>query len=247
MKKFVCTIALCFMGFTGLRAQKSLAPSEFFPLTAGTYWVYKGKVRWYDFENDKPASVDVTWKMSVMRVIRKPGLVAAIVTGFPGDLDWSAGTTEPKPWLILEDEKHEIFYENLDPDFDLSKLNGDDRVFDKFLVEDNFFFQWPLRQGAKFCEEEAKKREDGMYCWVVAQTAMKKLESVKGSPADEQPVFQLQYRTLPDDTTMELVPGIGLLSYQYHHHGTTAETELQLVEFHPAPESSGVQGQGSKP
>jgi hypothetical protein len=247
MKKFVCAIALCFMGFTALRAQKPLAPNEFFPLTEGTYWVYKGKVRWYDFENGKPASADVTWKMSVMRVIRKPGVVAAIVTGFPGDLDWSAGTTEPKPWLILEDEKHQIFYENLGPDFDLSKLNGDDRVFDKFLVEDNFFFQWPIRQGAKFCEEEAKKREDGMYCWVVAQTAMKKLESVKGSPADEQPVFQLQYRTLPDDTTMELVPGIGLLSYQYHHHGTTAETELRLVEFHPAPESSDVQGQGPKP
>ena len=54
---------------------------------------------------------------------------------------------------------------------------------------------------------------------------------------DDQPVFQLQYLTLPDDTTMELVPGVGLVSYQYHHHGTVADTELQLVEFHPAPGS----------
>ena len=33
---------------------------------------------------------------------------------------------------------------------------------------------------------------------------------------------------------MELSPGIGILSYQYHHHGTVADTSLTLVEFHPA-------------
>jgi hypothetical protein len=242
MKKFVFATVLCLMGLTWLDAQKPATPSEFFPLSAGTYWVYKGTVRWYDFEGDKPASAEVTWKMSVERVIRKQGLVAAVVTGFPADLDWSAGTTEPKPWLILEDEKHQVYYENLSPDFDLSKLNGDEHVFDKFLVEDNLFFQRPLRQGAKFCDEEAKKRDDNMYCWVVAEVAKKKLQSVKGAPVDDQAVFQMQYRTLPDDTTMELVLGVGLLSYEYHHHGSVADTELQLVEFHPAPESSNVQG-----
>jgi hypothetical protein len=41
------------------------------------------------------------------------------------------------------------------------------------------------------------------------------------------------------------VPGIGLVSYEYHHHGSVADTALQLVEFHPAPEASQVQG--SKP
>jgi hypothetical protein len=245
MKKLILAMAICLVGFAGLRAQKPASPGGFFPLTPGTYWIYKGTVRWDDPESDKPGSADVTWKMTVEKVIRKQGVVAAIVTGFPADLDWSGGTTEPKPWLILEDDKHRIFYENLGPDFDLSKLNGDDHVFDKFLVEDNFFFQWPLRQGAKFCGEEAMKRDDDMYCWTVNQVAKKKLQNVKGAPVDDQPVFQIQYRTLPDDTTMELVPNLGILSYQYHHHGTAADTELQLIEFHPAPEIPNPQG--SKP
>jgi len=50
---------------------------------------------------------------------------------------------------------------------------------------------------------------------------------------------------MPDDTTVELAQGIGVLRYEYHHHGTTADTELRLVEFHAAGESSEVQG--SKP
>ena len=242
MRTFVSSFVLCLIGFSWSHAQNPAPPREFFPLTPGTYWVYKGTVRWEEAEEEKPASTEVTWKMSVDRVIRKKGIVAAIVTGFPADLDWSGGKAGPKPWLILEDEGHRLYYENLGPDYDLAKLNGDEHVFDKFRVDDNFLFQWPLRQGAKFCDEEAKKREDEMYCWVVTEVTSRNLKSVQGAPANEQAVFQLQYRTNPDDTTMELVPGIGLLSYEYHHHGTVADTELQLVEFHPAPESADVQG-----
>jgi hypothetical protein len=241
-KPLISIILPFVLGFVTLHAQKPAEPARFFPFTPGTYWLYKGTVHWYDFENDRPASAEVNWKMSVQKVIRRQGITAAVVTGFPGDLDWTAGTTEPKPWLILEDDKHDVYYENLGPEFDLTRLNGDDHVFDKFMVEDNFFFQWPLRQGAKFCGEDAKKREDDMYCWVVEQSASKKLSEVKGVSAGDQTAFQLKYRTLPDDTTVELVPGLGLLSYEYHHHGTVADTELQLVEFHPAPESSEVQG-----
>jgi hypothetical protein len=241
-KTLIYASLLWAIGFAPLLAQKPTEPARFFPFNPGAYWVYKGTVRWYDFENDKPASAEVTWKMSVQKVLRTQGITAAVVTGFPGDLDWTAGTTEAKPWLILEDQKHDVYYENLGPEFDLTKLNGDDHVFDKFMAEDNFFFRWPLQQGAKFCGEDAKKREDGMYCWVVEQSVTKNLSTVKGVPASDQTAFQLKYRTLPDDTTVELVPGVGLLSYEYHHHGTMADTELQLVEFHPGPESSEIQG-----
>jgi hypothetical protein len=242
MKRIIYAMALCLIGFVGVHAQKPSGPSEFFPMATGTYWIYKGTVRWFDPEGDQPGSAEVTWKMTVERVIRRKGIVAAVMTGFPADLDWSAGTTEPKPWLFIEDEKHRVFFENLGPDFDLSRLNGDDHVFDKFMVDDNLFFQWPVSQGAKFCDEEAKKREDGNYCWNVAEMKKKKLQGVSGAPAEERPVFRMEYWTLPDDQKIELAPGVGVLSYNYHHHGTVADTELQLVEFHPAPDSTHVQG-----
>jgi hypothetical protein len=246
MNRLALASVLSLIALPLLYAEKPATPGEFFPMSAGTYWVYKGTVRWDDPESDKPGSAEVTWKMTVERVIQRKGVVAAVVSGFPGDLDWSAGTTEPKPWLFIEDEKHRVFYENLGPNFELSELNGDDHVFDKFMVDDNFFFQWPVHQGAKFCDEDAKKREDGYYCWVVAEITEKKLQpAVSGAPADEQPVFRMEYWTLPDDQKIELVPGLGVLSYRYHHHGTLADTDLRLVEFHPAPQRSG--GQGPKP
>ena len=245
MKRLALAVLLSLIALSLLHAGKPAKPGEFFPLSVGTYWVYKGSVGWYDFENDKPASEEVSWKMSVVKVIRRKGIVAGIVIGFPADLDWSAGSTEPKPWLILEDEKHQVYYENLGPDFDLSKFDAPDVVFDKFLVEDNFFFQWPLHKGAKFCDAESKKREDNMYCWVVAEEETKKLNEVKGAPTEEQTVYRIRYLSQPDETEMELVPGLGLLSYEYHHHGSVADTSLRLVEFHPAAESS--EGPGPKP
>jgi hypothetical protein len=244
MRKIAYALMLCILSSALLSARNSTPADsdQFFPFTVGTYWVYKGTVRWDDPEEEKPGSAEVTWKMTVQRVIRKRGVIAAVVIGFPADLDWSAGTTEPKPWLILETNKHQVYYLNLGPDFDLAKLNADDQLFDKFLVVDNLLFEWPLKQDAKYCDEEAKKRDDGMYCWVVAQSKKKKLDSVKGAPTEEQTIFQMEYRTLPDDTTMEVVPGVGLLSYRYHHHGTVADTELQLAEFHPAPATMEPQG-----
>jgi hypothetical protein len=214
--------------------QKNETSKEFFPFRIGTYWVYTGTVRWYDNETDKPASTDVTWKMTVERVIRRKGVVAAVVSGYPADLDFTAGTTEPKPWLLLENEDHQIYFENLGPDYDLAKLEGDDHVFDKFMTSENVFFQWPLKPGAKYCSEEAKNREDEMYCWVVAEVKARKSAAIKGIGGGEQTIYRLQYRTNPDDTSVELLPGVGLLSYKYHHHGTVADTELELTEYHAA-------------
>jgi hypothetical protein len=47
----------------------------------------------------------------------------------------------------------------------------------------------------------------------------------------------LRYATNPDDTEMEVSPGIGVLSYEYHHHGTVANASLTLVEFHSGNEA----------
>jgi len=42
----------------------------------------------------------------------------------------------------------------------------------------------------------------------------------------------LEYWSNPDNAQFAFVPGVGITKYAYHHHGTVADTELQLVEFH---------------
>jgi hypothetical protein len=207
----------------------------FFPLTPGTWWLYRGTIRWTESETNKPAANRASIRMQVERVIQKPEFTIAVISGFPGDLDWSNGQVDPKPSLLIETRNHEIFLGDLPPDFDYAKLEKDSAFLAKFLSQDNLIFRWPLKKGMKFGDAESLERPDDRYCWVVATQQRKILKEIKGISPKPVEIFLLQFVTNPDDEQMELSPGIGILSYQYHHHGTVAETSLTLVEFHPAP------------
>ena len=204
----------------------------FFPLTPGTWWLYRGTVTWTDQQTEKEDHAGITLKMSVEKVIQKPEFVIAVLSGFPRDLDWATGEVPAMPWLLIETKRHEIFLNPLPPDFEYAKLEKDAVAVDKLLAEDNLLFRWPLKEGMKFGDPESLHRDDSPYCWVVASQETKKPGEIKALPSLSAEVFRLRYVTNPDDTEMELSPGIGILSYQYHHHGTVAETSLTLVEFH---------------
>jgi len=207
----------------------------FFPLTPGTWWLYRGTVTWSDQQTGTKARAEVTLKMTVQKVIQKPEFTIAVLSGFPRDLDWATGEVPAMPWLLIETKRHEVFLNSLPPDFDYAKLEKDAASLVKFLSEDNLLFRWPLKKGMKFGDAESMKREDGEYCWVVADEQRKSLDDIKGLTClFSGDVFLLRYATNPDDTEMELLPGVGILTYQYHHHGTVADTSLTLVEFHPA-------------
>jgi hypothetical protein len=222
-----------------IAAQQAASTQQFLPLAAGTWWLYSGTVTWSGQQMEKESHANVTLKMTVERVIQKPEFTIALLSGFPRDLDWATSEVAAMPWLLIETKRHEVFVNSLPPDFDYAKLDKDAAVLERFLAEDNLLFRWPLKKGMKFGDAESLRREDAHYCWVVATQETKKLDEIKGLRSRSAEVFQLQYITNPDDTEMEISPGIGILSYQYHHHGTVAATSLTLVEFHSAQTSPG--------
>ena len=217
-------------------------PDFFFPLTAGTWWLYRGTVTWSDQQTEKDAHTDVTLKMTVEKVIQKPEFTIAVLSGFPRDLDWATGEVAPMPWLLIETGRHEVFLNPLPPDFNFAKLDQDAATLGRLLAEDNLLFRWPLKLGMKFGDAESVRRDDAHYCWVVATQETKELAEIKGFPGRSAEVSVLRYITNPDDTKIEISPGIGILAYQYHHHGTVAETSLSLVEFHPGQPLPAVSG-----
>ena len=77
-----------------------------------------------------------------------------------------------------------------------------------------------------------------MYCCIVESEEEENLEGSSGEKSRSAPVFTISYRTNPDDTQIELSPGMGIIAYRYHHHGTTATTDVRLAEFHPGPDPS---------
>jgi hypothetical protein len=210
-------------------------PGEhFLPLAPGTYWVYKGTVTSGDATSDpvKEVTENVSITMKVEKVYTKPELTAAVISGYPGDLDWSNGQVDTKPSLLIETSKHEVFLNSLPPDFDYKKLEADAASLEKLMPVENLLFHWPLKEGMKFGDEESVKRDDGMYCWLVLDQHKEKLAGIKGIAPREAEVSMLRFATHPDDMELVVTPGIGILYYRYNHHGTIAGTDVHLTEFH---------------
>ena len=211
-----------------------------FPLSPGTEWIYRGFVRSPDEDSTVGKVTGVTWKMSVVRTVERDGILAAVVSGFPGDLNWSEGDAQPQLSMLIETDDSK-FYLNSEWNTQAVKDQLDNPKYPlRELVEtDDWFLQLPLVEGKKFCDEQAMARDDGEYCWVAGPPHPADLHGVKGVAAPgARNAYELRYATNPDDTEIEFVEGIGITSYEYHHHGTVAETDVHLIEFHPA-ESAG--------
>jgi len=206
---------------------------EDFPLTLGTYWVYQGTVRYWvkGLENGKIAHV--TWKTSITRAVDRDGLRIAVVKGMPGDLDWSEGDTTPSLSIVIRTQNGKFYLiEDDEAKSLLSQLDNPRYSWQQVPIDDDWFLQLPLAKGKKFCGAEGMQRTDDHYCWVAGPPRAALLADVKGVSPGKRIAYRVEYFTNPDDDEFDFVPGIGMVSYEYHHHGTTADTELHLVEFH---------------
>jgi hypothetical protein len=235
------TIGMILLGFVSfaksdLTAQEPEAP-EVFPLSEGTSWVYQGTVRWFDFNSVKVAKTRVTWTTQVKRVTRHQHLTAAVINGFPWDLDWSDGHPQPTDSLLLASDDGGYYVRQFkDVKDGVKRLADSSDSLQDLIDPDDVFLQLPLAKGKKFsCDPDAVARDDNMYCWVVSSVDRISLLTVKGLEAKQYRVYEVSFRTNPDDTELQFLPGVGLISYQYHHHGSIADTDLKLVAFHKNP------------
>jgi len=91
-----------------------------------------------------------------------------------------------------------------------------------------------VRPDMKAGESVARRTDDdphnGAYRWFVSENLAGVPLVAKHLPADS-PGFRLTLRTLPDDTVIDFIPGVGMTRYQYRHHGTVAEADLHLVSL----------------
>jgi hypothetical protein len=226
-------LVLLFFSSDSSSGQNSSLTTDAFPPSQGTYWIYRGIVR-SQGPNSKVSENKVTWKMQIKRVIRRPNVTAFVINGFPSDLDWSDGTAEPQDSLVIQTQDNKLYRIEIQALPDTLRRLGDPHDDLAGVLNDNdLFLKLPLHKGDKFCEAESMTRNDGMYCWVVESVRSASFKAVKGLPSFQRKAFTVSYRTLPDDSEFDFVPGLGITGYGYHHHGTVAETEVRLVEFHP--------------
>ena len=225
---------MCLLWGICAHAQASETAQGSFPLSQGTMWTYAGLVRWTHAGTNEVSETKVIWKTEVLRVIHRNGLSVAVIRGFPGDLDWSDGRPTPGDSLIIRSVQDRFYIISSDNSADaLRRLDDAKDSLSGLLSDDNLFFGLPIKAGSKFCDADGMARPDGMYCWVVGAPQRHSLVGVRGAATREATAYTVEYRTAPDDTEFVFVPGIGVVGYEYHHHGTVADTVLKLAEFHP--------------
>jgi len=212
---------------------------QFFPLSPGTSWVYRGFVRSWEEGSTVGKVTAVTWTMSVVRLVERDGVSAAVVKGFPGDLDWSDGHAEPQLSILVETRDAKFYLKSeWDTQSVLDQIDNPKYPLQDLARVDDWFMQLPLATGKRFCDDTGMQRPDGRYCWLTGAPHPAELNHVKGLTSEVRTAYEIEYDTNPDDMEFEFVDGIGITKYGYHHHGMTADTELRLIEFHSADSSS---------
>src|SRR5258708_3980821 len=150
-------LIMCFAPELNPFPQRETAGS--FPLNEGTTWLYRGIVRWYDMETQKTVAARVISRSEVVRVIRRNDLVAAVIKGFPPDLDWSEGQAPRGDWLIVRASTGELYLFGAEEvEQKLERLENPGDSLEKMLTVAGLFMKFASKKGMKLCDAEAKAR-----------------------------------------------------------------------------------------
>ena len=195
----------------------------------GTYWIYAGSVAWQGQDNEVQRR-RLTWKAEVLDSLENGRFKVALLLGDPRDLAWYSESTKRGCHLLTVVDNREYYLEDVQSPCALPQSSSPDLARSGELI-----LKLPANKGDSFGGDPERERtvNDGMYAWVVENLALANLRGIRGIPKGQAfTAYDLAYRTMPDHQFITYVPGIGLTSYEYGHHGTVAEVDVRLVEFH---------------
>ncbi|MCX6284181.1 MAG: hypothetical protein NTW31_08110 [Bacteroidetes bacterium] len=192
------------------------------PLHKGNFWKYRGSC------NGKPA----TFRITVHDVVKQGSMAFAVMNGFPSDVlggqDWEASD-----WGLLVAGNGQYYYKVNGARIDSIKesLSDGESIRASLVGDTDLLMEALYDTGQIFGEAAQLTRADGNYYWKVLEKSAYEPSSIRGlnihGPFDR---YTLNYKTIADDITMDVVPGIGIVRYRYNHNGTPGELDLKLIE-----------------
>ena len=212
----------------------NLLAGDYFPLEKGNYWVYRGETKFLvknpATEKNEPKTEVLTWKMEVVDTAERQLLFAALIKGAPYDLSWYEPGKTRGDYLIVR--VGTATYYLLSGEAALAawaKIKDETNNLEDLGGE--LFLDAPLMDGKVFGGDFANLAR-GRYCWVVQSERSFDPHRFPVAGKIANPVnYTLRYSTNPDHQIVDFVPSIGIVGFQYVHHGTLSETDLGLIEF----------------
>jgi hypothetical protein len=215
----VCSVtAVISFAARALAVQRDLI----FPASEGTTWSYTGHAKWTPVGGNGIRSGNLQWTTQTLKTLSAPGMTAAVIKGFPFELAWYSPETKPG-FTVLVENGNGLFKADVE-----SEAEGEALAAKAILGQEvgEQLLKFPVHVGDCLPAEGTDSPElvsAHMYCWFVS----KEVKDAKGRG------WEVVQQTGPDDMTFRIVPGIGITSFVYHHHGTVAIANARLVAFHP--------------
>jgi len=217
---------------------ENVVASDYFPLRTGNTWEYFGTAR-NDTEQKTVIEKKVRLVMRVAGVTRGGNATLYTMNGHPSDAAWALQADDsPKDavevpastygYLVVANKVFRIPAERLGDVREAVEDGG--FLKPAFISQDDLEFEFPLFRGQVFGSPHQIPRGDRSYAWQVTDSTLyhaSEREAIK-----EVPRYKLVYFTRPDYTEVSFVPYVGIVSFSYSHHGTTAQVDIDLHEYH---------------
>jgi hypothetical protein len=225
---------------------------DFFPLTKGSYWIYKGietNSQGDIDDNPKIIKKTLTSKMEVIDTVSYGDTIVAIMKGYPGYAE-----DENRNYLIIQ--KGTKFYELDDKqkmEKVLKRLTNDKKPYiDDLIAEDELFLDLPLTPGKIFGGIRLDDDRKVFYVnrWEVEKEDQVILKNVKGIASTGKVTrYRLYTRGMSIETNIEYVSRVGITRYEsvYHVVYEQAVTDLKLIEYRKGQASVPVDNEKSIP
>ena len=238
-------VGMVFAGLGILLARYSAeaAPEpDYIPLAKGNFWIYAGDVSWVErnsqTQKNQVHHQHLTWRSEIVDIVQEPTCTLALFRGFPTQLVWYHSQLQPSAYLVARIGTDYYSTQNGAPTDLFQKVRDAGPNWQKY--RDDFdklemLFSSPLASGKCFGGTPSNYIT-GRYCYVVDGASPADLSQIEGAPKLDHPIlYGIHYTSAPDLEEMDVVPGIGITHYGYHHNGTTMEVDVHLVQFGHAP------------
>ena len=200
-----------------------------FPLRKGDYWIYKADVKYLVPRPDTavtgmndPKEETVTFKMEVLDTVSGKGFFAALVKGFPFDCGWYDPVNPRRLHVIVTLENGACYDVGPDDEEKVWRAAARDHKIPAGLL-DEVLVRFPIK---------ADKDTNARYRWVTEDLGAFADTSIKGLGVTRNlHQFQITDHASPENMEFDFVPGVGIVGYMYHHHGTLADCDMGLIEI----------------
>lgn len=210
-----------------LLALAGSGPCLALPLAAGSSWTYRAEVAWAA-GSDSAARRTLLWTTTILTVRVNDSALAATVQDWPTDLAWwepDRGSTVS----VLYCAGGRVY--QVHPAIGTAAALADSLLSGRRRPDpDDLILELPLHTGRLFGRDSAE-RDDTFYAWLVERAEPVPPSVRRLRPGLGDSLYTLAYRTNPDYTEVGFVPGLGVARYVYHHNGTTADAEAQLMGY----------------